>query len=56
MTEDEGGVWITAYDDLSGIAVYGSELDALRAANGTGQIALFLEYGEDVLRAIRGRK
>jgi hypothetical protein len=48
-----GGVWITACDDLSGISVYASELDALRAANGTGMVTLFVGFGMDLLKAVR---
>jgi hypothetical protein len=48
-----GGVWITAYQDLSGMTAYATELDALRAANGTSAIALFVEFGSDLVEAVR---
>lgn len=50
---EAGGVWITAYHDLSGITVYASELDALRAANGTGAVALFVKFGSSIVEAVR---
>jgi hypothetical protein len=50
---EAGGVWISAYHDLSGVEVFATELDALRAANGTGAVALFVKFGSSIVEAVR---
>jgi hypothetical protein len=50
---EAGGVWIAAYDDLSGVTVHATELDALRAANGTSKVALFVAFDTDLVEAVR---
>lgn len=41
------GCWVARYSDWSGIAVFGSELEALRYTNDhDGMVASFVQWGE----------
>lgn len=54
MSETHEGVWVTLNYDDTGLAVFGSEVEALRHANHYGGMqVLFMRYGEDIYDARR---
>ena len=42
------GAWVAYYPDLSGVAVFGSELEALRYAVSRSMLVKFVEYGKEI--------
>lgn len=47
MTGVEGGAWVAYYSDWSGIAMFGTEIDALRyAVEHHGMSVKFFGWGE----------
>ena len=45
---NERGAWVAFYHDLSSVAVFGSELEALRYAISRGMVVKFVEYGKEI--------
>lgn len=48
LLEGAEGVWVAYYPDYSGIIPYASEMDALRAANGTSMEVKYVKFGEGI--------
>ena len=46
--ETPKGAWVAYYPDLSGVAVFGAELEALRYAVSRSMLVKFLEYGQEI--------
>ena len=46
--ETPEGAWVAYYPDLSGVAVFSSELEALRYAVSRSMLVKFLEYGKEI--------
>ncbi len=42
------GVWLAYYPDLSGVAVFDEEIDALRYAVEKGMDVMFCDFGKDL--------
>lgn len=47
------GCWATYYPDRSGMAIFASEVDALRYAVGNSMQVFFWAYGLDLSEAVR---
>lgn len=50
LQQPNSGVWVARYSDGSGISTHRCEVDAHRAANGTGRDVVFVPWGDDLLR------
>jgi hypothetical protein len=49
MTDDtKAGAWVTYYADWSGIAIFATELEALRYAVGRTMEVKFVEFGGEI--------
>jgi hypothetical protein len=53
VANEPWGVWLAFYRDWSGLAVFATEVEALRYAVGKGMAVAFAKFGEDLREAVR---
>ena len=54
--EEPRGAWVAYYSDYSGMALFGSEIEALRHAVGNSMTVAFWEFGRDLSDVDQARR